>query len=132
MKPLPLALSLAAMAVIWLADLTRILGAHPWWSGKVVLIGAPVGLGLAFALGYVLAPRWRAALFVAATVAAVRVATTGKAGFAASYAEDRFAGQMWYFGWIATAAALAGFLYAAAALVAPSKPRPPLRPPNRS
>jgi hypothetical protein len=132
MKPLPLTLSLAGMAVIWLADLTQTLGAHPWWSGKVVLIGAPVGLGLALALGRVLTPRGRAALFAAATLAAVWVATTGKAGFTASYAEDRFAGQMWYFGWIATAAALAGLIYAVAALVGPRKARPPLRRPSSS
>jgi len=128
MKPLPLAL----MAGIWLADLTKVLGAHPWWSGKVVLIGAPIGLVLAVILGTILAPRWRAALFAVATLAAFWVATTGKAGFAASYAEDQFAGQMWYFGWIATAASLAGFLYAVAALVDLRKARTPLRPPSPS
>ena len=31
-------------------------------------------------------------------------ATWGKAAFAASYAENGFAGQIWYFGWIAAAA----------------------------
>ena len=70
MKALPLVLSLAVMVVIWLTGLTQTLGAHPWWSGTVVLIGAPVGLGLAVALGFILAPRWRAALFAAATLAA--------------------------------------------------------------
>ena len=132
MKALPLTLSLTVMATIWLTDLTQTLGAHPWWSGKVVLIGAPIGLVLAIVLGYVLAPRWRAALFAVATLAAFWVATTGKAGFAASFAEDTFAGQMWFFGWIATAASLAGFLYAVAALVDLRKARTPLRPPSPS
>ena len=74
-------------------------------------------LGAYYEAIWSLAPRWRAALLAAATLAAYRTATLGKAGFAASYAEDQFAGQMWYFGWIATAAALAGLVHAVTAMV---------------
>jgi hypothetical protein len=35
---------------------------------------------------------------------AIAAATYGKAQFAASFAEDSFAGRLWYFGWIGIAA----------------------------
>ena len=89
--------------------LTRALGAHPFWSAKIAWIGAPVGLVLA--LGALRLPKLVAAGgFALLTVASLAVAQYGKTGFAASFAEDRFAGQLWYFGWIATAAFFAAAL----------------------
>ena len=99
------------MAVLWLVDATRLLGAHPWWSGKVVYFGAPIGVILAAFGGPWLRLRWRLSVFAGATLLAFWVAYSGKAGFTASYAEDHFAGRMWFFGWIATMAGLAAFTY---------------------
>jgi hypothetical protein len=92
-------------------SLPQQLGAHPWWSDKVLWIGVPVGailalLTWAFSLGRL--PRVLG--FSVFTVLSYSAAHIGKSRFAASYAEDMFAGQMWYFGWIATCAFCAATL----------------------
>lgn len=83
--------------------LTQALGAHPFWAGKVTLIGAPLGV-LLFWAGQAMGARWITAACALLALVSYAVAFQGKARFAASYAEDRFAGQLWFFGWIATAA----------------------------
>ncbi len=104
-----LALAVALSATLWAINLPVYLGAHPWWSQKVVLIGAPIGLVIGAALwGSTLAQRWRLLIAATALVLAGLSAYFGKAGFVASYAEDALAGRFWFFGWIALAAALAG------------------------
>lgn len=104
-----------AAALAYALNLTQTLGAHPWWSHTVVLIGLPIGVGMAAALGFSRLSRLGRILVTAAlTGLGFGIATLGKARFAASYAEDAFAGQMWYFGWIATcalAAALCASLF---------------------
>jgi len=99
----------------WLG-LTEALGAHPFWSFKVALIGAPVGcvLGLVLPVGRKL--RLGAALVV--LIVAAAAAYWGKIGFVTSYAEDALAGKFWYFGWIGIAAGLALLLFA---LLAPAR-----------
>ncbi len=97
---------IAALIVIGFALLggTKTLGAHPFWSLNVALIGAPIG-GL-LALGLFVMTRWYWGPLVCSVILAAvayGVAHFGKLRFAASYAEDAFAGQMWFFGWIATA-----------------------------
>ena len=78
------------------------LGAHPFWSEKIAFIGAPLGAILGYLLG-------RSARIVALLSCAVLLiisfvaAHWGKTEFAASFAENQRAGQIWYFGWIATA-----------------------------
>ncbi len=100
-----------AAVLAYALNLTQTLGAHPWWSHTVVLIGLPVGIGVAAALGATRLPRLARLLTTAAlTGLGYGIATIGKARFAASYAEDAFAGQMWYFGWIATCALAAALL----------------------
>jgi hypothetical protein len=93
------AVAIAAVgAYFW--NLTQALGAHPFWAEKVLFIGAPIGLivGLTFSrIPYVVS----IAVLLAATIISFGVAHWGKTQFAASYAEDAFAGQMWYFGWFA-------------------------------
>ena len=48
------------------------------------------------------------------------LASIGKERFAVSYAEDRFAGQMWYFGWIALISSATALI---AALFSPTRTR---------
>ena len=113
MRYLPALIAPAALALLALAlNLTQSLGAHPWWAQTVILIGLPLGLILAVLLSRWTAS-WRIAMVVLGTGAAFAAATLGKARFAASYAEDALAGQIWYFGWIATCA-LASALFATA------------------
>lgn len=107
-----LVLLLAFAGIATALDLPKLLGAHPWWSTKVIWIGVPVGLilhGLSAAVNTSLLVRLIG--FPALTAFGYAIATIGQIRFAASYAEDAFAGQMWYFGWIATCA------FAAAALI---------------
>ena len=96
----------AAIVVIVAASfgVSQSLGAHPFWSTKVALIGAPVGAVLAVVLRYATSFRWSSALAaLVLTALAFAMAHMGKTRFAASYAEDVQAGQLWYFGWIAVA-----------------------------
>jgi len=87
------------------AGLPERLGAHPWWADKVIWVGVPFGFGLAATAWVLRLPRGLRNLgFGGLTAAAFVIAQTGKVRFAASYAEDALAGQMWYFGWIATCA----------------------------
>lgn len=105
MRLVPVLATLLIMALVYALDLPKALGAHPFWSRTIVLIGTPIGMALAGAALFGLKVRWQAAVgFAALTLVAMLVAAQGKADFAASYAEDRFAGRLWYFGWIAAAA----------------------------
>lgn len=102
------------LIVVYLTGLHIQLGAHPIWSDQVLLTGAIAGPILAFAcmkvpLGL------RMALFCFLTLIAAGVAYWGKQQFVASFADDAFAGQMWYFGWhgicaFGVAGMIAGFM----------------------
>ncbi len=88
------------------------LGAHPWWALTVALIGAPIGLVFGVLLARLaLVPS--VVLALVALALAYGVAYYGKTQFAASYAEDAFAGKLWYFGWIGTAAGMSALILAA-------------------
>ncbi|MBO9406230.1 hypothetical protein J7399_02225 [Shimia sp. R9_1] len=103
------------MAVLILVDVARPLGAHPWWSQQTLLIGAPLGLLLATLAGLRLNTLPLSIAFLLATALAFGAAKYGQLQFAASYAEDQLAGQLWHFGWIATGLFSAATLTAAAA-----------------
>ncbi|UZD90026.1 hypothetical protein [Cognatishimia activa] len=94
-------LGLAILA--WFADIPKELGAHPWWSQQVLLTGALVGLVVGLILDRFLKGGLTAVLglFIAATIG-FGVAKYGQTQFAASFAEDAFAGQLWFFGWHVT------------------------------
>ena len=96
----------ACLAVLaYTVNLTQTLGAHPWWAAQVIWIGLFAGLVLG-ALAARL-PGGRSLKTIGAaglTAFAFGAAHLGKIRFAASYAEDQIAGQMWYFGWIAACA----------------------------
>ena len=84
-------------------DLPKTLGAHPWWSRDVLLYGALPGILLAIASQKI--PKKPVLPLVGFGLAAglsFGVASFGTARFAASYAEDDLAGQVWFLGWIAT------------------------------
>ncbi len=92
-------------AMLWLFDLPLAAGAHPFWAAKVIWIGAPIGL-LAFVISKFLSPIQQILISVVLAALALVAAVQGKAIFAASFAENALAGQAWFFGWIATCAAL--------------------------
>lgn len=101
----PAFLVILAAALAQILGLPERLGAHPWWADKVIWVGVPFGFGLAATAWILRLPRGVRYLgFAGLTAAAFIIAQTGKMRFAASFAEDALAGQMWYFGWIATTA----------------------------
>ncbi len=95
----------AAAAIVLAAahlGLTERLGAHPWWAVQIAWIGVPIGVVLAWFAAK--RPSWTPSIAsLVLAVGAFGLASLGKARFAVSYAEDVFAGQMWYWGWIGTA-----------------------------
>lgn len=118
-RSLAVAVIAAALVVAAAAlGLTKALGAHPFWSLRIALIGAPLGLALWAAARALRWPTGRQIIVIAALLSVtVAAAILGKRLFAASFAEDRLAGLFWYFGWIGTAAvttALIAALLAAA------------------
>jgi len=84
---------------------TEALGAHPWWAFKVAYIGVVAGAVL-----YLASKFWKAGngvktqVFSVLLLADVIIVWVGKMRFVGSYAEDAFAGKMWYFGWIGVVA----------------------------
>ena len=90
-------------------QVTAQLGAHPFWAASVVVWGGILAAGISFSPW----PRnrfWRVGGLLALTLVSFALATEGKSAFAASYAEDGFAGQRWYFGWILTCAFALAFV----------------------
>lgn len=105
-------ISLTALAVpvaLGWSGVFQTLGAHPWWGLKVALIGAPIGLALGLILSRIGILQSTVICLILLSLA-YGAAYYGKTQFAASYAEDAFAGQLWYFGWIATAAGLSALI----------------------
>lgn len=101
-KLFPLALPLMAALVLYATDLTQTLGAHPWWAVRVIWIGVCLGLLISAMLWGLRVPYLiRLSGLIPLTLAAIAITYTGKIRFAASFAEDTLAGQMWYFGWMA-------------------------------
>jgi hypothetical protein len=104
-KKILLALPLFGALFAYVSGLTLALGAHPFWADKVIWIGLGLGLLLSAILwGLRISKTICLIGLTLLTCAAFATAHIGKSRFAASYAEDAMAGQMWYFGWIATCA----------------------------
>lgn len=115
-----LLLPIAAAGAAHVTGITATLGAHPYWATKVIWIGCAAGLGLAWLGGRTRLPQGSTlTLSLLLMAVAFLLARAGKEGFAASYGEDAVAGQIWFFGWIATCA------FAAAALATLGRPDPP-------
>jgi hypothetical protein len=99
---------IAAAAAAGFAALggTEALGAHPFWAIKVGWIGALIGVAAHLAgRGMGLSRPIGVGLFAGAMVLAGLTTYIGKTRFVASFAEDAFAGRMWFLGWIAVMAA---------------------------
>ena len=118
---LVLAATAAIMLVAHWMGLWITLGAHPWWSGSTTWFGIGGGV-IVTSLTYVLLPKSlkstmiQAGVFLLLAICAFALSLYGKAGFVGSYAEDAFAGRLWYLGFIGftfatfcTLAALARF-----------------------
>ena len=89
--------ALAAILVILSAalGLSQTLGAHPFWSTQIALIGAPAGAVLAIILRFATRFQWASVLAaMVLTGLALAMAHMGKTRFAASYAEDVQAGAL--------------------------------------
>ena len=107
-------ITLIVMTVIAVTGLSADMGAHPFWADTVAWVGLPIGLALAISLRWVrLSWGVRMAILVAVIALAYAFAAYGKGQFAASYAEDKLAGQFWFFGWIAAMTGLSGVLFTA-------------------
>jgi len=117
---LPILIALAVLGGVWVFDLPKQLGAHPWWSQNVILYGGPAGIVIAALLSLTPLNTWlRLVLALCITLAAFILARNGGLDFAASYAEDTAAGQRWFFGWIAAAGGLGGSVTALAQIFLP-------------
>ena len=93
-------------------ELPKWVGAHPFWANQVLIGGVVLGTLLAV-IAIKLMSRVPAITFGILTLVSFGVAAYGKGRFAASFAEDTFGGQLWYFGWyafctFAVAATIAG------------------------
>lgn len=91
-------------------------GAHPNWSGKVLFIGGALGILMSTTISVfasnvkLLIPL---VMFDTIFFLGAIAAYWGKTEFTASYAENAFAGQLWFFGWIAVAAGMSGLVSSA-------------------
>ena len=93
-----LVLTLAATGIFYLVDFTTLAGAHPRWADQLFLSGAALGTIVALiAIQFSFAAR--SVVLSLVVIAAYLSASYGKTRFAASFAEDTVAGQMWFFGW---------------------------------
>jgi len=106
------AISFALLAAHWL-KVWPMLGGHPFWSASATYLGLGIGAVVALFSHLVLTkhPRWTKLLlgvFVALTITGITASTYGKIDFVASYAEDRLAGRIWYYGFIAFIAGIPG------------------------
>ena len=105
-----------AIGLVWvtalllhLSGVPTMAGAHPSWAGQVLISGSVIGAVLA-TITNSFPTQIRVIGFSIMAGLSYLAAWSGKAQFAASYAEDAAAGQMWYFGWHA----LCSFVVAAA------------------
>jgi len=89
---------LGTAALIYLVDLSTLVGAHPRWAGGLFASGALLGTLLALlSLQLSFVPRTIGLSLL--VIGAYLTADYGRMVFAASYAEDRIAGKMWFYGW---------------------------------
>lgn len=99
------AIGLGAAALFYLFEVTTLAGAHPQWTGQLFVSGAAIGTLLALVLTqFAFVPR--TILLSLVVIGAYVTADYGKSRFAASFAEDAIAGQMWFYGWHVLAIAM--------------------------
>lgn len=98
------------------------LGGHPYWSASATYLGLGIGAAIATLSHMLLTkrPRWdklHLAVFVGLAIIGITASTCGKIDFVASYAEDHFAGRIWYYGFILFIAGIPGSFTMAARLL---------------
>jgi hypothetical protein len=106
------AIALALLTAHWVS-LWPMLGAHPFWSASATYLGLGLGALIATVSHLILSrhPRWRKlhlGIFVSLTIIGITASTYGKIDFVASFADDRFAGRVWYYGFIFFIAGIPG------------------------
>ncbi|MGJ8530155.1 hypothetical protein [Maritalea sp.] len=83
------------------------LGAHPFWATKVTYIGIAIGVVASLLTVFIMQKLHIKTMFLpagflmATCVIAAITLLYGKAEFASSYAENAFAGRIWYIGFMA-------------------------------
>jgi len=107
-----LAISLALLVAHWV-KVWPILGGHPFWSASATYLGVGIGAVLATLSHFILSkrPSWgklHLAILISIAIIGITASTYGKIDFVASYAEDRLAGRIWYYGFIAFIAGIPG------------------------
>lgn len=108
------------LLLAWGTDLPKGFGAHPWWSTDVIWIGGVAGVLAGLAIHRT--PRTGVTAFLLISVLGFLTARWGGQAFAASFAEDQFAGTAWYWGWIATFVGLSAALTVVPAIARPTLP----------
>ena len=106
------AISLALLVAHWV-KVWPMLGGHPYWSASATYLGIGIGAAIAILSHFILSkrPRWgklHLAILLSIAVIGITASTYGKIDFVASYAEDRLAGRIWYYGFIAFIAGIPG------------------------
>ena len=107
-----LAIGFALLAAHWL-KVWPMLGGHPFWSASATYLGIAIGTAVALLSHLMLSrhPRWtklHLGIFVSIAIIGITASTYGKIDFVASYAEDRLAGRIWYYGFIVFIAGIPG------------------------
>ena len=106
------AIGLALLTAHWVS-LWPMLGAHQFWSASATYLGTGIGTLIATLSYFILTkrPRWgklHLGIFVSIAIIGITASTYGKIDFVASYAEDRLAGRIWYYGFIMFIAGIPG------------------------
>ncbi|WP_090218695.1 hypothetical protein [Epibacterium ulvae] len=109
--------TLALLLVVMIAmgaqyfDLAITFGAHPWWATQVLWVGVLLGV-CPGALGRCLISSSIKPFALCLVVIGIATLATafGKQGFAASFGDNKLAGQFWYFGWIMTCTSITAAL----------------------
>ena len=115
------AIGFALLAAHWV-KLWPMLGAHPFWSASATYLGIGIGAFVTLLAHLILIrhPRWTKLLlgiFLSLAIIGITASTYGKIDFVASYAEDRLAGRIWYYGFIAFIASIPGSFVTAVRLL---------------
>lgn len=105
-------IGLALLTAHWV-KLWPMLGGHPFWSASATYLGIGIGVLIALVSHLILTkhPRWtklHLGIFVSFAIVGTTASTYGKIDFVASYAEDRLAGHIWYYGFIVFVAGIPG------------------------
>lgn len=88
---------------------TEALGAHPFWGLNIAYFAIAAGVVLTLLVNAIRQPRaLQLVIFGTLLIISIAITAYGKTQFAASYAEDDFAGKLWFFGWISALTAVFG------------------------